>query len=188
MKTGSKKLIKSKHWKEGEILEQHCIEGYQVEKVLEGFSSDVTILKCDFVIGKFAAKRRVPISTKLEKLGVKLLYEHLPIRYAYLHLENVVPQEIREVVSIVAEEICAPKESAYFKKMEIGDADGSGIFNLFTKEIHPDTTDRRKKVKVLGLTSVEGRIQGVLGKLSAKKYECEVKIEQIKTVICSSLK
>ena len=75
-------------------------------------------------------------------------------------------------------------DKAYFKFLLLSNGKGNVVFRLATKEIKPDSTDLRKKLKVLGATEGSGQVQSVIADLNAKKYKCVIKEEPVKFVMC----
>jgi hypothetical protein len=74
------------------------------------------------------------------------------------------------------------------KRVEIAVGDNTAVFVRTKKEIHPDETDQRKKLTVLGLTSSEGNIVTILRALSAKKYSCKIEIIPTKRIMCGEVR
>ncbi len=184
--TGTQKLYKG-NGKAGKVLTQFCIDGYLVDEVLKGIPKDVIIFGAKVVVGKGFSKHKTRIPNRLRKFGVTQLNMHEPAYEAFLVFDQVVRSTIVSSIKSVSEALELEVGGAYFKYLTLSNGEGTGKFERVTKEIRPDETDLRKKLTVLGLTDAEGKIQSLIGELSAKKYECKIQEVTTRTVICSTM-
>ena len=185
-RTGTRKLIKDKNKKTGELT-QFCIDGYLVKEVLDALPSGVRIIGAQVHIGKAFSKCKLARTNKLKQLGVSWVRETMPTKEVAIVFDVTTKKTIQGIVDEVSEILKVDKNTAYFKYLTLSNTLGTGKFVRTTKEIHPDDKDLRKKLTVLGLTDADGRIQSLIADISAKKYVCTIQEIPVRTIICARM-
>lgn len=184
--TGTNKAYKG-NGKHGQTLTQFCIDGYLVEEVLGMLPKNIKIFGAKVVVGTGFSKHKTQIPNRLKKFGLQSLRTHIPSYEGDLVFDEVSRKSIKDSIKGVCEALNLKEEKAYFKYITLSNGTANGKFERTTKEIRPDETDMRKKLTVLGLTDAEGKIQGLVADISAKKYHCKIQEVTSRTVICSNL-
>ncbi|MHA2047111.1 MAG: hypothetical protein ACW99G_20155 [Candidatus Thorarchaeota archaeon] len=184
-RTGAKKLVPKSM--KNKVATQFCIDGYLVNDVLNQVPGDVTINGAKVYVGKSFSKSKQSIPTSLKKMGVQSLYEHVPAQEAILVFDEVNKKTIKTKVADVCKYIDGDPDKAYFKYIVLDNGESKGKFERCTKEIKPYDEDLRKKLVVLGLTDAEGKVQSLIRDLGAKKYECKIQVEEVRTITCSKM-
>ncbi len=185
--TGTNKKYQG-NGKTGNTLTQFCIDGYLVEEVLGLLPKGIKIFGAKVVVGSGFSKCKTQIPNRLRKYGLQSLRTHIPTYEGDLVFDEVSKQTIKDSINGVCDALNLKNERAYFKYLTLSNGTAVGKFERTTKEIRPDETDLRKKLTVLGLTDGEGKIQGLIADISAKKYSCKIQEVVVRTVICSNLK
>jgi len=178
--TGTQKVIKYG----GKTGLQFCLDGYLVWEVLKMIPRNVHILGANVELGTHFASRKIPTPNALKKLGVSWMRETTPAKSCALVFDEVDRSTLEGNTKKVAEAMDIDYKKAIFRRLLLGNNEANGNFIRCTKEIKPDETDLRKKLKVMGLREATGKIQGLLADLSAQKYVCDFKIVEYKTAIC----
>ena len=184
-KTGTKKLAKGLKAK---TAAQFCIDGYLVKEVLDGLPTGITILGAKILIGAVHQRRKIIVPTVMKKMGVQKLEESVVSQQATLVFDQTTKPTIKSMVKAVSAKMGVDPDAAFFKYITVKNGEAVGKFEHCTKEIKPDERDLRKKLRVLGLTDGEGKINTLIRDLSAKKYECQIKMEEVRTIVCSQMK
>jgi hypothetical protein len=184
-RVGAKKLAPKSM--KNKTATQFCIDGHLVDEVLKQLPGDVKIIGAKVYVGKSFSKHKCTIPNSLKKMGVQSLYEHIPAQEAMLVFDETNKTHIREKVADVAKYIDGDASKAHFKYLTLDNGAAKGKFERTTKEIKPYDEDLRRKLVVLGLTDAEGKINTLISDLGAKKYECKIQIEEVKTVMCAKI-
>jgi hypothetical protein len=183
--TGTKKLA-PKNMK-NKTATQYCIDGYLVDEVLGQLNGKTKIIGAKVYLGKSFSKHKCTIPNALKKMGVHSLYEHTPAQEAIMVFDETTVKTIKDKVADVAKYIDADTEKAYFKYITLDNGQAKGKFERTTKEIKPYDEDLRKKLVVLGLTDAEGKVASLISDLGAKKYECKIEFEEVRTIRCAKI-
>jgi hypothetical protein len=183
-RTGAKKLADEK---QGRTVTQYCIDGILVHEVLNQINSDIKIIGAQVMVGKGFSKHKVAISNRLKRLGVSSLRAHLPAQEASVVFDETTKEAIQKNIEGVAKEIGADPDKAYFKYITLDNGTCKGKFERTSKEIKPYDEDLRRKLIVLGLTDADGKVSSLIADLGAKKYECKIHFEEVRTIICSKI-
>jgi len=188
-KTGTKKLApKEKKGKRDKTATQFCLDGYLVSEVLDGLPTGITILGAKVLIGAVHQRHKIVVPNRLKKMGVEKIEESVVSQQATLVFDQVTKTTIKSMVKGVSDSMKIDPAAAFFKYLTLSNGEASGKFEHCTKEIKPDETDLRKKLRVLGLTDGEGKINTLISALGARKYACEIKMEEVRTIVCSTIK
>lgn len=182
-KTSEKLLAKEKRTK---TATQFCIDGVLVDEVLKNLNG-VSIIGAKVYVGKAFSKHKCTIPNSLKKMGVQSMYEHVPAQEAIMVFDNTNKATILEKVAEVCKYIDGDKSKAYFKYLTVSNGESTGKFERCTKEIKPYDEDLRRKLVVLGLTDGDGKISSLIATLGAKKYECQITMEEKRVIICSKM-
>lgn len=164
---------------------QHCIDGYFVDEVLKSIPKGVTIIGCSIRFGMPMKRKKVVVPRKLRASGVSSMYQIQPTLEADITLDQVTKKQIREAIAVVAEHIGVDESQAQFAYITLTNGDGTGKFVKTTKEMAAkgeDEADLRKKLKVLGLTDGDGRVQSLVSDIGAGAYKCDFEDEIIKKI------
>lgn len=164
---------------------QYVIDGIHVDEVLKQIPSNLQIIQAQILMGSGGRNRKIVVSNELKKLGVSHIHEQQERQRASIIVDEISKDGLREKVSAVCKYMSIDPSRAYFNYIILSNKEGNVKFLKCTKEIKPDETDLRKKLKVLGATMGTGRVQSVLTDLNAKKYVCKIKEEAVKFVMCS---
>lgn len=164
---------------------QFVIDGYLIEEVLNQIPEGIHILQAQVWLIKRGSDQQITIPIKLRKLGVTTIRQTEPVKRITLRFDACKKGEIRKSVGDVCRELEIPFGKSYFGYIVLSNGEGAGKFKHCTKEIHPDVTDKRKKLRVLGLVSGQGKVQSLVADLGAKKFKCSIKEEAVKLVMCS---
>jgi len=184
--TGNNKVYKGKG-EVGKDITQFCIDGHLVEEVLGLIPAGIKIFGAKVVVGTGFSKHKTQVPNKLRRFGLQSLRVHTPTYEGDIVFDEISKKGIKDSIKGVCDVLNLNQDRSYFKYLVLSNGSGTGKFERTTKEIHPDETDLRKKLIVLGLTDAEGKIQGLLAELSAKKYACKIQEVTTRTVICSSM-
>jgi hypothetical protein len=181
-KFGSRKEIKL-----GVGGTQYCIDAYLVDEVLKAIPSTLEIIGANILIGIERSSHKVVVPNKLKKLGVTYMRE----RQANLETNvtfygPTAKSTILKNVSKISEIIGTDKRKAYFKTITLQNNEASVYFIRTTKEIKPDETDLRKKLKLLGAKSGQGKCSSIYAELGSigKNYVCGIEEVIGRVAIC----
>lgn len=179
--TGAKKVapVNMKHEEH-----QFVIDAYQVEEVLSEIPSTLKIIQAQVLVNNNGHHRKVVVPNALRKLGVSHISERSERRQTSIIVDEISKSALKDKVLEVCKIMNADINKAYFKHIVLSNDQGAVKFQYATKEIKPDETDLRKKLKVLGAILGVGRVQSVINELNAKKYVCHIKEESVKFVMC----
>lgn len=171
---------------------QHCIDGYFVEEILKGIPAGIKIVGCQIRFGMPMRRKKIVVPKKLREVGTWSIYQIQPTLEAQINLDNVSKTQIRNSVKVVADYCGCDPELAQFDYITLSNGQGTGKFMKTTKEMEArgeDAADLRKKLKVLGLTDAEGRIQSLIADVNAGAYRCDFQDEIVKRVsVCRRIK
>lgn len=163
---------------------QYVIDGYLVDEVLDQIPSTLSILGAHISVTGPQRNSKVVIPNAARKLGVSSMYSRAAQTAGRMTFDQTSKSNIKTKVTEVCKVLGFVREKAMFKYITISNGKGVVRFNFATKEIKPDETDLRKKLKVLGATIGSGQVQSVISDLNAKKYRCTIKEEPVKFVMC----
>jgi hypothetical protein len=174
--------------KRGRDITQYCIDGYLVDEVLEQIPANVKIIGAKVFVGQSYSKHKKAIPTALRKLGVQSLREHKPALDATLVFDEVNKSAIKTSVKEVCKKLNESPEKAYFMYVTLKNGTSTGKFVHTTKERVATEADLRKKARVLGLEDVDGDAKGLIKALSAKKYVCSISTQEVRTIMCTTVR
>lgn len=164
---------------------QFVIDGFLIEEVLKQIPEGIKIIQARVVVNPPCRNRKLIIPNRLKKLGVN----YLRIREAATEIILVFDQVSKSTIIKNVKEACALQgmeyNRAYFQYIVLTNGKANGKFEHTTKEMRPDETDQRKKLRVLGLSMGQGPVQGLVADLGAKKYLCSVREETVRLLMCS---
>lgn len=173
---------------------QHCIDGYYVEEVLKSIPNGITIIGCRIRFGYPLKRKKAVIPRALREVGCNYLQRIESGLEAEITHDQVGKGQIRASVKRVAEYIGSDPEAASFRYIVLSNGTSNGRFVATTKEMEPkgeDAADLRKKLRVLGLETADGKVQGLiadLGKMTGA-YRCDFENEIIRKVaLCRRVK
>lgn len=164
---------------------QFVIDGYLIDEVLRQIPDEIHILSAEVWLIKREPDQQLTISTRLRKLGITRITQSSPFKQVRMGFDAVKKSALRRDVLEACTEFGIPFIKAYFGSIVLSNGTGAGKFKHCTKEIHPDATDKRKKLRVLGLITGQGKVQGLVTDLGAKKFKCTIKEEAVKMIMCS---
>jgi hypothetical protein len=176
-----------KNLKKDKTVTQYCIDGYLVNEVLDDLPTGVTIIGAKVLIGSVHQRHKIVVPNRMKRLGVQMIQESVATQQATLVFDQVSKTVIKSKVAQVSRSMGVDPNLAFFKYITLQVTDATGKFEHCTKEIKPDETDLRKKLRVLGLEDAEGEVKNLIKVLSAKKYMCTIQHEQVRTIICSNM-
>ena len=180
-KLGSKKIAPVNMRKNAT---QFIIDGYTVEEVLKQIPDGIKILGAKIECYKSGASRKIHISNALRKLGVTYIREFNDGKNIVLNFDETTPSRIKQNVKLACNLENLSYEKAIFKTLLIGNNEATGLFHHCTKEVRPDDTDLRKKMRVLGLISGQGKVHSLIQDIGAKKFHCSFKEETVRIMVC----
>lgn len=180
--TGAKKIAPVNMKKEEH---QFVIDGYLVDEVLRQIPPTLVINQAHVCLIKRGLERRLVVVNELKKHGVTVLREQGTALRGSLICDKISKAGLIGKVKTACKMLNMPYDKAYFKYIVLANDDGAAIFEHCTKEIRPDETDLRKKLRVLGATSGTGKVQSVIQEIGAKKFRCVIKEEPVKLIMCS---
>jgi len=181
-----------RHMKKSNKTYQHCIDGYYVEEVLKIIPNDVHINGCTIRFGMPITRKKAPVPTKLKKLGVWRVNKIQEALEVEIVLDKTTKHAIKKSVDGVAKIVNIDPKKATFRYLKLGNGEGRGLFKLTTKEMAPkeekDAVDLRRKAKVLGLETHDGKINSLLAALGTEKFQCDIQdIVERKVVLCRKI-
>jgi HrpA-like RNA helicase len=163
---------------------QFVIDAYLVDEVLSQIPADIKIIQACIYCIKREKNHRIIVSNALRKEGCSSAY----LQGECVRYQLIFDQTTKSVIRSKYEKICeltgADRRYSYFRYLVLANKNGNVKFEHTTKEIKPDETDLRKKLRVLGATTGSGQVQSVISDLNAKKYRCSIKEEPVKFVMC----
>ena len=182
--TGSKKIAHVNMRKEEH---QFVIDGYLIDETLKQIPDGINIIQAGVCIYRIGTKHKIMVPNVLKKLGIQSMREHGIAKEVIFVFDSIHKTSLVRNLKEACKKVELPYEKAYFKYIVLGNKEATGRFDHCTKEVKPDETDLRKKLRVLGCVSGTGKIQSLLADLGAHKYECRIKEEPVKFVMCSKV-
>ena len=164
---------------------QFIIDGYLIDEVLKQIPAPVKIIQAYVHLIQRGSEHRIAVPNVLKRLGVTSIRTHESGKMVSMIFDAISKHSLQQNVSKACKALNTPYDKAYFQYIVLGNAEASGKFMHCTKEVRPDETDQRKKLRVLGLVSGVGKVQGLVAELGAKKFHCSIKEQTIKVVMCS---
>lgn len=164
---------------------QFVIEGFLINDVLNQIPDEIQILQAVVVITKRGTDHRVALSSRMRRLGITYIRQTEPVKTVHIKFDVTRKAEIRKNVTQACMELEVPFQKSFFKYIVLSNKEGAGKFKHCTKEIHPDASDKRKKLRVMGLVQGQGKVQSLVADLGAKKFKCSIKEEAVKLIMCS---
>lgn len=164
---------------------QYCIDSISFKEVMDMIPKTVEISDMWWEIGHTFGKTRYNVPSKLQKLGVKYISMPSAGRRYNGRFTNIARTKMVDNIKAVCAEAGVGFDKARIDKMKLEYDGVEAIFKYNTKEIRPDNTDQRKKLKVLGVTDITGGgLSKLLAQLSLNKYSCKIEEVTTKRVIC----
>jgi len=166
---------------------QHCIDAYLLDEVLAAIPQNVHILRLYATIGSTLHTRKAPVSNKLRRLGVTSMQvpRLVTSKRVTVLFEGASRNTIKNNCVKIAKEIGCTADEVWVDNCLLSYDNVNALFQRTTKELRPDDTDQRKKLKVLGLKHVNGDTKELLRVLSATSYKCDIQVVPVRTMICS---
>lgn len=181
-RTGQKKVAPVNMKKEEH---QFVIDGYLIDEVLHQIPPKIKIIQAQVVLMKRGLEQRIAVPNNLRKLGVMRINDIGACKRAFMQFDATSHTHLRDSVKQTCEALQMPYPKSYFKYIVLAIEGAACKFLHCTKEIKPDELDQRKKLRVLGATEGQGRVQSLLAELGAKKFKCTIKEEPVKLIMCS---
>lgn len=163
---------------------QHVIDGYTVEEVLKQIPEGIKIIQANVKCFLATGKKRMVVPNKIKSYGVQSIWIGTEIKDVVFVFDKISKTALLNNVKEACIELGIDPKKAYFKYITLTNGEANGRFEHCTKEQTPDETDLRKKLRVLGLVSGTGKVQGLVADLHAKKFHCVIKEEPVKFVMC----
>lgn len=163
---------------------QFVIDGYLVDEVLSQIPPILKILGGNVTIMNKEKNGKIVVPNIVRKLGVTSMYRTGSMQAASIVFDQISKEAIKNNVSLACKTLNMDRSRAYFRSILLSNGAGTVRFKHVTKEIKPDETDLRKKLRVMGATLGHGKVQSVISSLNAKKYKCVIKEEPVKFVMC----
>ena len=164
---------------------QFIIDGYLINEVLKQIPTPIKIVQAYVHLIQRGSEHRIAVPNALKKFGVSSIRAHEGGKMASMVFDSISKAALQDNVAKACKALNMPYDKAYFQYIVLSNGESSGKFSHCTKEVRPDETDQRKKLRVLGLVSGAGKVQGLLADLGAKKFHCSIKEQTIKVVMCS---
>lgn len=164
---------------------QFVIDGTLVDEVLSKIPNGMNIIGAQVYTTHREKSSKIMVPNALKKYGVSHIYKQGSASRTSLIFDKISKQGIKEKVSYVCKSMNSEYQRAYFKYIVLSNGKGTVKFQFCTKEITPDETDLRKKLKVLGAIMGQEQVQSVISDLHATKYKCVIRQEPVKLIMCS---
>lgn len=169
---------------------QYCADVCYFNETLRAVPRSIKIESISFTMGNLMLKRkRKAVPNDLKRLGVTSSRETLNSTEHLVRMQGI---SSRKSLVDTARKLSGKLDEdlgwARVQRMELSYMGAKATFSKTTKAIHPDDSDMRRKLKVLGLTNSEGNIAPLIKELSAKKYSCTFQRTFSDHIICSELK
>lgn len=164
---------------------QFVIDGFLVDEVLSQIPNDIKIIQSRISCVVSPSNTKIVVPNKLRKLGVEYMRTRSYGKEIIIVMDEAKPMTIKKNVDQACQEAGVPRARAFFQYIVLSNGEATGKFEHCTKEINPDETDLRKKLRVLGLVTGQGPVQGLISQLGAKKYLCQVREETVRLMMCS---
>ena len=164
---------------------QFVIDGTLVDEVLSHIPAGMNIVGAQVYTTKREKSSKIVIPNALKKYGVTHIHKQGSATRTSMIFDKISRQGIKEKVHHVCKAVGSDYQGAYFKYIVLSNGKGTVKFQFCTKEITPDETDLRKKLKVLGAIMGQEQVQSVIQDLHASKYKCVIRQEPVKLVMCS---
>jgi len=181
--TGAKKQYRGAK-SPGQHELQHCINESNVKEVLKLVPKDVRIIGAKVEIGGMPHTHFAVVPNRLRMCGVERIKAYDNNRAAFLVFDKITAKQILDNIKIVAKEIGADPDKAYFRYLTLQYHDVAGKFERTKKSIMLEE-DRRRKLTVLGLTEGKGRVSQLLSKIGTTAYRCDIQTIESRIVLCS---
>lgn len=170
-------------------MTQYCLDTRYLLETLANVPKTISIESLSFRIGSpYSRQVKRVVPNRLRKMGVSYILERPEtVEYAGQLVglsKTSIVKAVREICSQINSDIAFVTVRMLILKFK----NSSASFRDVTKEIRPDETDQRRKLKVLGMTTSEGNVAALIKELSAKKYSCTFQRVFTTHIICSQLK
>lgn len=164
---------------------QFVIDGYLVDEVLKQVPAGLKIIQAYVYAVDHKSTAKIAIPNSLKKLGVSSIYTAGSSKRVTLTFDQTSKENIKNKLDQVCKLLNLDRNRAYFRYVVLSNGEGTVKFEHCTKEIKPDETDLRKKLRVLGATLGTGKVQSVISNLNASKYVCHIKEQPVRFIMCS---
>lgn len=179
---GSKKIAPVNMRKEEH---QFVIDGYLVDEVLSQIPASLTIIGASVYTVRREKSSKVVVPNVLRKYGVSHIWKQGSTTRTALIFDQISKQALKDKIAHVCRVQGSEYQGSSFKYIILSNGKGTVKFEFCTKEITPDETDLRKKLKVLGAVMGQEQVQSVISDLNASKYKCVIRQEAVKLIMCS---
>ena len=166
------------------IFTQYCIDAQYALEVLCKIPKSIKIESLTFDVGMPMRRKKIVVPNALKKLGVTYMASSEPKIEVSGKVEECGRKEMATHIKEIANKFNYEPESVRVRSIKLSFNGTTAFFTSVTKAIHPDETDQRKKLRVLGLTSSEGNTAPMIQEINAKKYSCTFEIVPVRRVIC----
>lgn len=166
---------------------QICIEAHYIDELLNEVPSDVEIVSISWQVGSHHKSHKLPIPSKLAKLGVghmRKLTEELNVEGVF---RNLTRDEISRNVDIICKETGHRRSAVRVSRCVLQYKKELASFERVIKNVQPKNTGKTHKVRVLGLTTPASQASRLMIALSAKKYSCSFSEVKVKQIICNKI-
>jgi len=163
---------------------QFCIDGVLVHEVLKMLPKNIKIYGARVFLKEFGKGNKIVIQNALRRLGVTSIFERRSTKDVSITFDEVPREIIEHNTKKVCEMIGTNYLKAYFHTITLANKEASAQFSRTTKEIHPDETDLRKKLIVLGAIEGKGPVHNLFADIGAAEFECSVQEVTVRTAIC----
>ena len=170
---------------------QFVIDGYLVDEVLKQIPAQIKIVQAYINLMNRVPDVRIAVPNVLKKLGVTAMRDSGARKTVSVIFDKPSKEFIKQQVSKICKILNFPYEKAYFRYVVLSNTPYDSKeytalkFEHCTKEIKPNELDLRKKLRVLGATTGQGKVQSLISELGAHKYSCVIKEEPAKFIMCS---
>lgn len=181
VRTGSKKQPKKEVDKT-----QYCIDGVLIDEVLDYLpKKGLKIIGAQIVVAMYEPRTRQPISNKMKRLGVTTISSRNKDVTAMVTFDETTPATIKRNVRLIAADLGAKYDKAYFKYLTVENGVTAGKFERTKKDITPTDGDLRKKITVLGLVDATGDVKSLIKSVSADAYVCNIQTVDARIMTCN---
>ena len=169
------------------LLTQYCLPDYTVPQCLKAIDNRFLIKSMSWAGTTRIKKARLDIPEILKKNGVSYV-RHGGEKTAEGYFQNMPRKKIQDTLDKVFNDYGVVQNNCYVKKLVLSDGATELTFSRVRKELKSET-DRRKKVRVLGLvrSSDPSKTMDCLSVLGSKKFACQIKKVESNIILCAEI-
>ena len=162
---------------------QWCLKTTYFDEIM-ALPDTVEIEALSFIVGVTMKSHAKQIPATLKKLGVTYLRETAVSLESQGRFENMSRADMIKNITKICNSLGLKYSTVRVRSMNVKVGNDTAIFRITTKAMHPEE-DKRKKLKVLGMSSHTGNANNIISAISATKFQCTFDVVPIRTVICS---